>query len=163
MPSTWAPQIAGLASRNINEKGNYRLLANAIAHQWFGVSVSPATHDDFWIQDGGARYSEVRYVENAAGAAGFEEATRDMAVGALAYDTIPLASVGKLDMFSPEFQQLTTDKGGMIFHMLRWVMGNADFDRAMKNFLVQNAGRAVRASNLRTWHSRLREGGKETI
>jgi len=71
VPSTWAPQIVGLASRNINEKGNYRLEANTIAHQWFGVSVSPATHDDFWIQDGGARYAEVRYVENSAGAAAF--------------------------------------------------------------------------------------------
>ncbi len=145
VPSTWAPQIAGLASRDINDKGNYRLLANAIAHQWWGVAVSPATRDDFWIQDGGARYSEVRYVENASGESGFEEATRDMAVGALAYDNIPLSSVGKLDMFSPEFQQLTTDKGGMIFHMLRWVMGTADFDRAVKNFLLQNAGRSVKA------------------
>ena len=44
-----------------------------------------------------------------------------------------------------EFQQLTTDKGAMIFHMLRWVMGNADFDRTVKNFLLQNAGKSVRA------------------
>ena len=125
VPSTWAPEIAGLASRAINEKANYRLLANAIAHQWWGVSASPATRDDFWLQDGFARYSEVRYVEHAAGSAGFEEATKDMAVGALAYDNIPLSSAGKLEMFSPEFQSLTTDKGGMILHMLRWDVGNA--------------------------------------
>src|SRR5207302_2681927 len=123
--------------------------------------ISPATKDDFWIQDGGARYSEVRYVELAAGAAGFEEDTRDMAVGALAYDTIPLASVGKMDIFSPEFQQLTTDKGGMIFHMLRWVMGSADFDRAVKNFLLQNAGKPVRAEDFEKLAEAVNtEGGK---
>jgi hypothetical protein len=39
VPSTWAPEIAGVASRAIGEKLNYRLLANSIAHQWWGSSV----------------------------------------------------------------------------------------------------------------------------
>src|SRR5207244_13246614 len=50
-------------------------------------------------------YYEARYVESAAGEAGLEEAVKDMSVGALAYDTVPLSSAGKLDMFSPEFQR----------------------------------------------------------
>src|SRR5271165_557040 len=41
LPYAWAPEIAGLAGPSITEKTNYRLLANAIAHQWWGVSVSP--------------------------------------------------------------------------------------------------------------------------
>ncbi len=70
VPTAWAPEMAGIAARNINAKVNYRLLANAIAHQWFGTIVSPATRNDWWIQDGGARYSESRYIEYAAGAGG---------------------------------------------------------------------------------------------
>ncbi|MCU1305803.1 MAG: peptidase rane alanine aminopeptidase, partial [Acidobacteriaceae bacterium] len=147
VPSAWAPEIAGLASRAISAKTNYRLLANAIAHQWWGVSASPATRDDFWLQDGFARYSEVRYVEHAAGSAGFEEACKDMAVGALAYDTIPLSSAGKLELFSPEFQSLTSDKGAMILHMLRWEMGDAAFDKTMRAFATQSVGKAVRAED----------------
>jgi len=46
VPSAWAPQIAAIASRSITEKINYRLLANTTAHQWWGVSVSPASKDD---------------------------------------------------------------------------------------------------------------------
>ena len=149
VPSAWAPGIAGLASRAVSEKTNYRLLANAIAHQWWGVSVSPATKDDYWMEDGFARYSEVRYVENAAGAAAFEEATKDMSVGALAYDNIPLASAGKMDLFSPEFQSLVTDKGGMILHMLRWDIGNANYDKAMRTFATQFAGKSVRTDDFR--------------
>src|SRR5712692_5261688 len=61
----WAPEIAAIASRAISDKVNYRLLANTIAHQWWGVSVSPASRDDWWLSDGFARYSEARYVENA--------------------------------------------------------------------------------------------------
>lgn len=149
VPSAWAPEIAAIASRAIDEKTNYRLLANAIAHQWWGASVSPASRDDFWLTDGFARYAEVRYVEQAAGAAGFEEATKDMAVGALAYDTIPLSGAGRLDPFSPEFQSLSTDKGGMILHMLRWVMGDAPFQRALQTFALQFAGRPATADDFR--------------
>src|ERR1017187_9315115 len=52
LPYLWAPEIAGLAGPSITEKTNYRLLADAIAHQWWGVSVSPATKDDWWLSDG---------------------------------------------------------------------------------------------------------------
>ena len=111
VPYAWAPEIAGFAGPSITEKTNYRLLANAIAHQWWGVSVSPASKDDWWVIDGFSRYSEAMYVESAAGSAGLEEAIKDMSVGALAYDTIPLSSAAKLDPFSTEFQSLVTDKG----------------------------------------------------
>ncbi len=139
VPSAWAPQIAALAQRAISNKVQYRLLANTIAHQWWGALVSPANRESFWLSDGFSRYSEARYVEQAAGEAGFEEVTKDMSVGALAYDTVPLGSIGKLDVFSPEFQSLVTDKGGMILHMLRWVIGDAAFDKTMRAFATQYA------------------------
>ena len=145
----WAPEIAALAGSSITEKTNYRLLANAIAHQWWGVSVSPATKDDWWLSDGFSRYSEAMYVENAAGAAGLEEAVKDMSVGALAYDTVPLSSASKLDQFSPEFQSLTTDKGAMILHMLRWVMGEDKYLKAMREFAAQFAGKSASMDDFR--------------
>jgi aminopeptidase N len=143
VPSAYAPEMAILASRGITEKINYRLLANTIAHQWWGVSVSPASRDDWWLTDGFARYSEALYVENAAGSAGLEEAVKDMSVGALAYDTVPLSSAGKLDIFSPEFQSLVTDKGAMILHMLRWVLGDAKFNSTMRTFATKYAGKSA--------------------
>ena len=149
VPSAWAPEMAVIAARAIKEKVNYRLLANAIAHQWWGALVSPANRDSFWLSDGFARYSEARYVEQAAGGAGFEEATKDMAVGALAYDTVPLGSIGKLDVFSPEFQSMVTDKGGMILHMLRWVIGDAAFDNTMRAFATQYAWKAANSDDFR--------------
>jgi hypothetical protein len=143
VPSAWAPEMAAVASRAVTEKVNYRLLANTIAHQWWGVSVSPATIDDWWMCDGFARYSEARYVENAAGSNGLEEVVKDMSVGALAYDSVPLATIGKLDMFSPEFQSLATDKGAMILHMLRWVVGDQKYDQTMRTFATKYAGKSA--------------------
>jgi tetratricopeptide (TPR) repeat protein len=149
VPYVWAPEIAGLASSSITEKTNYRLLANAIAHQWWGVSVSPASKDDWWLTDGFSRYSEAMYVENAAGAAGLEEAVKDMSVGALAYDTVPLSSASKLDIFSTEFQSLATDKGAMILHMLRWVLGEEKFLKTMRDFATQFAGKSASMDDFR--------------
>ncbi len=143
LPYAWAPEIAALAGPSITEKTNYRLLANAIAHQWWGVSVSPASKEDWWLTDGFSRYSEALYVENAAGAAGLEEAVKDMSVGALAYDTVPLSSAGKLDIFSTEFQSLATDKGAMILHMLRWVLGEDKYNKTMREFATEFAGKAA--------------------
>src|SRR5438445_5320099 len=148
-PSAWAPQMGLIASRAVTEKINYRLLANTVAHQWWGASVSPASRDDWWLEDGFARYSEARYVENAAGEAGLEEVTKDMSVGALAYDAVPLSTIGKLDMFSPEFQSLSTDKGAMILHMLRWVQGEAKFDHTMRTFAAQYAGKSASLDDFR--------------
>jgi aminopeptidase N len=88
-------------------------------------------------------------VENAAGAAGLEEAVKDMSVGALAYDTVPLSSASKLDIFSTEFQSLTTDKGAMILHMLRWVLGEDKYNKTMRDFAGQYAGKSATTDDFR--------------
>jgi len=150
VPYAWGPEIAGLAGGSITEKTNYRLLANAIAHQWWGVSVSPKTKDDWWLVDGFSRYSEAMYVENAAGTAGLEEAIKDMSVGALAYDNIPLSSASKLDPFSTEFQSLVTDKGAMILHMLRWVLGEDKYLKTMREFAETYQGKSANMSDFQT-------------
>jgi aminopeptidase N len=150
VPSAWAPEIAAIASRGITPKVNYRLVANTVAHQWWGASVSPASRDDWWLSDGFARYSEARYVEQAAGSAALEEVVKDMSVGALAYDTVPLATASKLDMFSPESQSLVTDKGAMILHMLRWVEGNQKYDATMRTFFNKFNGKSAKTDDFET-------------
>ncbi len=149
VPSAWAPEIAAIDSHAFSAKVNYRLLANTIAHQWWGTMVSPATRNDWWISDGFARYSEALYVQHVAGQAGFDEVTKDMAVGALAYISVPLSQIGKLDVFSPEFQSLATDKGGSILNMLRWVIGDQAFDKTMRDFLAQYSGKPATVDDLR--------------
>jgi len=141
LPSTWSTELVGLSGNTMSGKVNYRLLANMIAHQWWGSSVSPATKADWWLSDGLSRFAEARYVEEAAGKAAYEEVMKDMEVGALAYDTVPLSGLSRLDTFSPEFQSLATDKGAAIMSMLRWVMGEEAFHKTMANFAQQYAGK----------------------
>src|SRR5438045_6534434 len=89
------------------------------------------------------------YVENAAGAAGLEEVVKDMSVGSLAYYTVPLSSASKLDLFSTEFQSLATDKGAMILHMQRWVMGEDKYNKTIREFAGEFAGKSATMDDFR--------------
>jgi aminopeptidase N len=150
VPATWSTEMALMSTRAMAGKINYRLLANTIAHQWWGSSVSPASKNDWWLSDGLSRFSEARYVEDAAGQAAYQEVVKDMEVGALAYDTVPLSGLSRLDTFSPEFQALATDKGAVIMTMLRWVVGDAAFEKTLTNFAQQFQGKSATVDDFRT-------------
>lgn len=148
VPATWGPEVAAIRGSRIAEKNSYRLLANTVSHQWWGVTVAPLTLNDAWITNGMAHYSEVLYTAQEGGKPALADALREMSAGALAYDTAPLSTVGRLDPFSPDFQSLTLDKGGMVFHMLRWEMGDANFFAAMKKLVAQYNGKQVRTADV---------------
>jgi aminopeptidase N len=63
---------------------------------------------------------------------------------------VPLSSASKLDTFSTEFQSLTTDKGAMILHMLRWVLGEDKYNKTMRDFASEYAGKSATTDDFRT-------------
>jgi tetratricopeptide (TPR) repeat protein len=147
LPAVWAPELAAILGSRVGDKSGIRLLANTIAHQWWGSEVSPRTLNDAWITNGMARYGELMYVEDESGKNALKTALQDVAAGALAYDTIPLSSVGRLSPFSPEFQSMTLEKGAMIFHMLRWEVGDKAFLATLKGALSQYTDGSMRAQD----------------
>jgi len=64
--------IAAACQSRCDRTCDYRLLANTIAHQWWGF-VSPASRDDWWLEDGFARIQK-RVMLKARRQAGLEEA-----------------------------------------------------------------------------------------
>jgi tetratricopeptide (TPR) repeat protein len=148
--AAWAPGIAAIAGYRIGDKSSHRLLANTIAHQWWGSEVSPYTLNDAWITNGMSRYAELMYVEETSGKTAFQTAVGDISAGALAYDTEPLTTLGRLDFFSPQFQSMTLEKGAMVFHMLRWEMGDDAFKKFLRGLLSQYTDKGIRSSNIET-------------
>ena len=147
LPAVWAPELAAIMGSRMGDKSGIRLLANTIAHQWWGSEVSPRTLNDAWITNGMARYGELMYIEDESGRNALKAALPDIAASALAYDTIPLSSIGRQAPFSPEFQSMTLDKGAMIFHMLRWEIGDKAFLATLKGALSQYTDKPIRASD----------------
>jgi Peptidase family M1 domain len=146
--AAWAPEITAIAGNRIAARNEQRLLSNTLAHQWWGGQISPATLNDAWITNGMSRYAELMYLEDSAGKTAFESAIMDVSAGALAYDTEPLSTLGRLDPFSPQFQSMTLEKGAMVFHMLRWEMGDEVFNKFLRALLTQYADKSVRSSNV---------------
>jgi tetratricopeptide (TPR) repeat protein len=147
LPAAWAPELAGIMGSRIADKSGVRLLANTIAHQWWGSEVSPKTLNDGWITNGMARYGELMYLEEESGHGALHNALQDVSAGALAYDTVPLSSIARQNPFSPEFQSMTLEKGAMIFHMLRGEIGDKAFLATLKAALSQYSDKPIRASD----------------
>jgi len=147
LPAAWAPELAAIMGRTVGDKSGVRLLANTIAHQWWGSEVSPRTLNDAWITNGMSRYGELMYVEDESSKSALKAALQDVSAGALAYDTIPLSSVSRLSPFSPEFQSMTLEKGAMIFHMLRGEIGDKAFLATLKGALSQYTDKPIRAAD----------------
>ena len=144
--AAWAPEMVAVRP----ERASARLLANTVAHQWWGSEVSPATLNDAWITNGMSRYAELLYLEEANGKQALQTAITDTEAGALAYDTEPLTTLGRLDPFSPQFQSETLEKGAMVFHMLRWEMGNDVFTKFLRALLSQYTDNGIRTADVQT-------------
>jgi aminopeptidase N len=92
-----------------------------------------------------SRYAELMYLEDENGRTAMENAIQDVSAGALAYDTTPLSSAGRLDPFTPQFQSMTLEKGAMVFHMLRWEIGDKSFKNSLQGALSQFTDKPMRS------------------
>ena len=146
--ASWGPEVAALAGNRIGDRNSYRLLANTISRQWWGSEVSPATLNDAWITNGMSRYAELMYLEDTAGKTALQNAIPDIQAAALAYDTAPLSTLARTDPFSPQFQRMTLEKGAMIFHMLRYEMGDERFTAFLRGILSQYTDKPVRSADV---------------
>jgi tetratricopeptide (TPR) repeat protein len=150
LPAAWAPELAAIQGSRVSDKSGIRLLANTIAHQWWGSEVSPKTLNDAWITNGMSRYGELMYLEDEEGSTALRNAILDVSAGALAYDTVPLSSMERVardNAFSPQFQSMTLEKGAMIFHMLRWEVGDKPFLAILKGALSQYTDKPITSAD----------------
>lgn len=139
-----APGIVALASRGFSPRVNIRLLAHEISHLWWRCLVNPATRDDTYLDEGLATYSAALYIEAASGENEFEDAMKEMQIGALTHEEVaPIAQSSRLHEYTPEYQSIVYQKGAMVFHMLRWVLGDDAFLKIMQTLTRDYAGKSI--------------------
>lgn len=143
LPSFSSPGLIVLSRTSIGSSVNLNLLVDEIAQQWFGVMLSPATLDDAWLQYGAARYCEALYIQHAQDKAAWKDLVEQLEIGALTYPDTALSSSSQLYVFSPQFQDLNYDKGAMLFHMLRWQLGDQPFNDALRDVVNSYAWKSI--------------------
>jgi tetratricopeptide (TPR) repeat protein len=140
-----APGVLLLSQRTWDPRASDRTIARLVASQWWGIQVLPASPADVWISDGLARYSEALYAEQNAGKEAGLKAVDEFAVGALMYEeAAPVAQAARLAPYSPDYRSVVMNKGAMLFHMLRGMMGDVAFKLALRDFYFQFAEKTAR-------------------
>jgi hypothetical protein len=143
-----APGILFLSPQGIGKQVNQRLLANQVARQWWGMLFSPAARGGMWITNGLAKYSELLYLEHLNGSGAIEADTKDLYIDALTMNDVPISQTPRLEDYSPEFWAVTASKGSAVYTMLRYVIGDRNFEAMLKGFADKHSWSAVRTEDV---------------
>ena len=136
-------EAQGLSIFGVNHlRGNERLIAHELAHQWFGNSLGIAQWEDIWLNEGFACYSEWLWAD-FSGQMPIDASVRTH------YDNITpmrftLADPGPRNMFDDRVYK----RGAITLHALRRAFGDAVFFNAVRDYVATNAHGIVETFDL---------------
>jgi len=129
----------GMEHTTMSSMGSWSrsLIAHELGHQWFGNKVTLGTWKDIWLNEGLTEYTAGIVVEELDGDAAFVTWKNGK------INNITTQTGGAIYLTDTEAQnvnrifssRLSYNKGSMVTHMLRWVMGDANFFQALQNYL----------------------------
>jgi aminopeptidase N len=107
-----------------------------IAHQWFGDSVTPADWDHLWLSEGFATYFSALFYEHLYGTGSLKQIMDADAKKLDAYSfarSAPIIDPSQTDLMD-KLNPLNYEKGAWILHMLRGILGDADFFEGIRSY-----------------------------
>ncbi|WP_288375907.1 M1 family aminopeptidase [uncultured Chryseobacterium sp.] len=129
----------GMEHQTMSSMGAWskQLIAHELAHQWFGDKVTCGAWNDIWLNEGFATFGEHvanekllmtnnEFLNYLQGQSGFITGS---AGGSVYVPDSGLSSIGRI--FD---SRLSYSKGGYILRMLKWILGDAVFYQALKDY-----------------------------
>ena len=113
-------------------------LAHEIAHQWWGQAVGWNNYHEQWLSEGLAQYFAALYAEHDEGPEVFGDIIEQMRSWAMRHsDKGPVYlgyRLGHLEREPRVFRALVYNKGAMVLHMLRRLIGDDAFFAGLRRF-----------------------------
>ena len=138
--------------RELIDNHNDGIVAHEMFHHWFGDYVTCESWANLTMNEGFANYSEYLWFEHKYGREEADRHRRNEMNGYLgsvgqggAHPLIHWGYNDKEDMFDAH----SYNKGGLVLHMLRNLVGDEAFFAGLEKFLKDNALTAVEAHDLR--------------
>jgi len=138
--------------RELIDNHNDGIVAHEMFHHWFGDYVTCESWANLTMNEGFANYSEYLWFEHKYGREEADRHRRNEMNGYLgsvgqggAHPLIHWGYNDKEDMFDAH----SYNKGGLVLHMLRNLVGDEAFFAGLEKFLIDNALTAVEAHDLR--------------
>ena len=122
------------------------LIAHEAAHQWWGNLVTMREWSEAWLHESFATYSEYLFTKHSLGE---DEAALNMRGKIEQYLTESREKYKRPIVFdrwnvpNDNFDRHTYQKGSAVLSMLRWVMGDEPFRRAIAYYLHKHAFQSV--------------------
>jgi hypothetical protein len=113
-------------------------LAHELAHQWWGQAVGWKNYHEQWLSEGFAQYFAALYAEKSRGRPTFDTIVRRMQDWATAQsDQGPIYlgyRIGHVKGDSRLFRAVVYNKGALVLHMLRRLVGDQAFFAGLRRF-----------------------------
>ena len=135
----WSIGMLLLPSSQLRKDFDMPALAATVAHQWFPLKIGVKDPtSDAWLIDGMAQFAGLLYFEQTLSPAEAQEHINKALVKALAYEgTTSIRQAGGLEKESPEYRSLVEYKGAFVLRMLRWVIGDDNFNKVLNGYVQQ--------------------------
>ena len=128
-------------------------LAHELAHQWWGHGVAPANYRERWLSEAQAHYAAALWVKHAQGDRAFRQVLDRMAGWAWREsDQGPIGLGQRLGHVRGEtriYRAVIYDKGALVLHMLRGILGDDAFFEGLRRFLERYRFRTATTDDLR--------------
>ena len=114
---------------------SYELTAHELAHQWFGDYVTCGSWQDVWLNEGFATYLTGLTYEKILKNGRWENYLSSSIMKITSQPDGSLAVSDTTDFRRIFSSRLSYDKGAMVLHMLRWILGDEIFFEGIRQYL----------------------------
>ncbi len=112
----------------------FELVAHELAHSWFGNCITLASWQDIWLNEGFATYATGLAYEHFFDGK-YWKVWKTNTLNNILWQSNGSVFVSDTSSVSRIFDsRLSYAKGGYLLHMLRWVLGDEVFFRAVRNY-----------------------------